>query len=33
LGQARILFQVVPQSEEAYHALTTPHPPPAQETP
>lgn len=33
LGQARILFEVVPQSEEAYHALTTPHPPPAQETP
>ncbi len=33
LGQARILFEVVPQSESAYHALATPQPPPAQETP
>ena len=33
LGQARILFEVVPQPESAYHALATPQPPPAQEKP
>jgi hypothetical protein len=33
IGQARILFEVVPQAEQAYHALAVPQPPPSQETP
>jgi hypothetical protein len=33
IGQARILFEVVPQAEQAYHALARPQPAPNQETP